>query len=456
MEYLRAMRAWAWVIVGIGVIGGALWVVRPPPEPRPNVVLVIGCTLRRDQLTPYGAPDHVTPVLQRLASRGTRFAHAESAAPWTRAAATALLTGHHAISVGMIEPVRFTNPRRLSGAVTTLAERLQAVGYRTVGVTANPNLNRVFGFDQGFDHYYEAQGRFVEDRAPPVPFVKLVDEAFAALDAMPEGGPRYLQIVTLDTHEPRVASRRAVAREVARSDVSPRVATYRATAHRWDRGLGRLVAGLADRGMTGENTVLMVVSDHGEGLLTPPSHGPGHGRFVLPTTIDMPWVVRGQGIAEGHEVTGMASQIDVVPTLLGHLGLPADPGLPGVDHSAALAGAPSTGQDVVFADTWFATANRAAAYTADHLCMRSFVSGPRSPFPDLACFDRRTDPLATTVIADPSDLGARIEAWREARWAAFEAWPHHETIDPPAEVQRQLEALGYVEPSAGGDGGDPR
>jgi NHS family xanthosine MFS transporter len=44
-----------------------------PVAERPNVVMVIGCTVRRDQLTPYGGPAHTTPLLASLAAQGTRF-----------------------------------------------------------------------------------------------------------------------------------------------------------------------------------------------------------------------------------------------------------------------------------------------------------------------------------------------------------------------------------------------
>ena len=61
-----------------------------------NVVLVIGCTARANQTTPYGAPTHVSPFLDALAREGTRFAFAIAQAPWTRPAVTTLLTSRHA------------------------------------------------------------------------------------------------------------------------------------------------------------------------------------------------------------------------------------------------------------------------------------------------------------------------------------------------------------------------
>ena len=51
----------------------------------PNLVLVIGCTVRRDQTSVHGGTA-ATPFLQQLASEGGRFEDLVTAAPWTRAA----------------------------------------------------------------------------------------------------------------------------------------------------------------------------------------------------------------------------------------------------------------------------------------------------------------------------------------------------------------------------------
>ena len=40
--------------------------VDPIPD-GPNVVLIIGCTVRKDQITPYGGPEGLTPFLDGMA-----------------------------------------------------------------------------------------------------------------------------------------------------------------------------------------------------------------------------------------------------------------------------------------------------------------------------------------------------------------------------------------------------
>ena len=60
----------------------------PLPSTLPNVVVMLGCTVRKDQMSPYGADSFITPRLDALAKSGTLFDDVIAAAPWTRAAST--------------------------------------------------------------------------------------------------------------------------------------------------------------------------------------------------------------------------------------------------------------------------------------------------------------------------------------------------------------------------------
>lgn len=466
MNVRRAAAALALVVaLGLAVSG-----LRPrAPEPsagaRPNVVLVVACTLRRDQLTPYGAPGHVSPFLDELARSGARFADAVDAAPWTRAASAALLTGRHAIEVGMIEPGDATDHHRLSADATTLAELLRDAGYETLGVTANPNLNAVFGFGQGYDRYHEVQSLWREQRGAdhvPKPSVDdVVAAALALVDARARPqAPLYLRLVTLDTHEPIPNDPLASAR-FEEEGLPPRVARYRWQVNVLDAGLRRLWDALALRGYTADNTVFVVVNDHGEGLQWPPNHGRGHGNFVLPSAVEMPWIVAGPGVPPGHVVEGVASQVDVLPTLLGLVGVPGGDAGEGRDWSEAVRGRTDrTDREHAFVDTWFQRANRAAVYTDAAFCMHDFSDvaeqeGRQRLHPKTACYDRRRDPLAQRPLpeTDPALLDA-LFAWRARAWAAYEAWPDKQRITKEDPVVGQLEALGYAEGEEGAPGGE--
>ena len=66
-----------------------------------------------------------------------------------------------------------------------------------------------------------------------------------------------------------------------------------------DELVGRLVTALRDAQRL-ENTVVVVTSDHGEGL---GEHGEDvHGYFVYESTLRVPLVLRGPGVAPGTRI----------------------------------------------------------------------------------------------------------------------------------------------------------
>ena len=422
--------------------------VRPAVD-TPHVVVLIGCTLRRDQLTPHGGPAEASPFLSALSEDGVRFDDAIAAAPWTRVANTALLTGRHALRVGMVEPGPGRNDRILSDELHTLAERFQEAGYLTLGGSANPNLRADFGFAQGFDAY---QFGFDDSWATKLSGQDLGDAALGELDSRREAGdsrPLFLQLLFLDPHAPRDLHG-APARPFRAPDVPARISQYDAHVRVFDDAVARLDAGLRARGLTPENTIFLVTADHGEGMSYPEHHGWGHGRFFGTSTTLIPWIVRGPGVAQGHRVLGPVSQVDVLPTLvrLAGLPLPDAEGLDGRDWSAAVAG--KTGrvdQDRVYTDTWFAETSRAAVWTSDTVCWLDEPTLPadesQPPFQP-GCYDRRRDPLATRPFLVPSLL-EDLRHWRAGR---ADLSPGREAA-VEGNLAAQLEALGYAE-----DGGD--
>jgi arylsulfatase A-like enzyme len=422
---------------------------RPPPPAAgtpaaysgelPNVVLVIGCTVRRDQVTPYGGHPATTPFLSELAEHGVRFTDAISAAPWTRPAATAILTGHPFREVGMYEPATQGSSRKLADAVTTLAEIFDGAGYFTVGATSNPNLNRVFGLAQGFERYHEStelwrtgmkkvEGEIVVDRLLPV-----LDQR------APADAPVFVQLMLLDAHHPRRADRDSFSEFGV--DVPREMTVYRAYLNRFDRAVRRLWVGLNERGFDDSNTLFVVVSDHGEGLHIPSNQGKAHGIFLVPGVLDMVWLTRGRGVASGVTVDGLASQIDVLPTLLGLTGLEA-PDLPGRDWSDHLRQGGRTDRTRAFTETDFNRAEKSAIFSDERACEVRDKDGART----VGCFDRKADPYHVTPLPQP-DVGllGELDTWREEQAAAAEAWPWTEDAFPTREERLMLEQLGYVE-----------
>ena len=424
---------------------------RPAPPPRaPNIVVVVTCTLRRDQLTPYGGPEETSPFLHRLAAEGARFDDTIASSSWTKESATAILTGHPALDVGMTDPTPALGRRRIAPDVDTLAEHLARAGWWAAGVTANPHLNAEFGFAQGMDRYHGT----VETGFQKVHKRYAADVVTTALQFLDERKPDerrrpfYLQLVAIDPHFP-IETEAGELDRFLHDDVPVRLARYRAMVRRVDDALGRLDQGLAERGYGADDTLFVVVADHGEGLDLPAHHRSQHGRVLYRSLVQVGWLVRGPGVGAGVVVDGLSSHLDVLPTVLGLAGLPTTPPADelqaGYDWSRLAASGGTTIRQRAIADTWYEGANRAAIWTTARACQRDFgsVGIERDTF-QTACFDRLRDPDFTEPVADPT-LEAALAQWRTdalVRAAAFTGGG-----DAPREdaVREQLEALGYAQ-----------
>jgi arylsulfatase len=401
---------------------------------------VIGCTVRRDQTSMYGGPADATPFLASVAAEGARFEDLVTAAPWTRAASTAILTGHHPIEVGMAEPGPGRDERVLPDRVTTLAEHLHAAGWATAGLSTNPNLNRIYGFGQGFDVYRELARLWREDGVK-MPGGDAADQAVALLDELPPGVPFYLQVVLVDAHAPFAADPGPFAAE----GVPDEVARYRASLRQLDDAVARLDRALRARGHGPDDTVLAFTNDHGDGLSFPANQGASHGRYLGPAAVAGAVVLRGPGVARGQVVHGLASQVDLAPTLSALVGAPPFPGT-GSDWSAAVRGSSDgTDRTRAFTETWFKDADRAAVYTPDEACQLDFapVDGAAgAPFVD-GCFRRASDPFGESPFAD-DDLLQVLRDWRRERLADAAAFGPVDRVTPDDATDAELEALGYV------------
>lgn len=414
--------------------------VATAPSGSPNVVVAIGCTVRRDQTSVYRPELDTTPYLARMASEGAVFDDAITAAPWTRAAGIALITGNHAMSIAMTEPGPGMNQRRLPEEVRTAAEHFRSHGWATLGGTANPNLSETWNMHQGFDVYLQPQGTWSEGVRGKMPAERLIGRLAQRVEDRADGRPVYVQALFIEAHAPWPQIDPAVV--AADLSVPEDVHRYRNALSGFDRAVERLHAELEGVGLTRENTIFVVVNDHGEGLSWPTHHGFAHGRYLAPSAVGGVWVMAGRGIEPDTRIAGVASQVDVFPTVAELAGIPVDD-----TDGHSLVPALRTGRTdraVAFTDTWFARTNRAALYTSEVACQDDFTPGrPSDPHFPIGCFDRFEDPDHRDPHFDPGWM-AELEIWRGEREIARESFRASEA-ELTDEERSQLKVLGYVE-----------
>ncbi len=322
------------------------------PAPLRNLVLIVVDTLRPDHLHAYGYPRETAPAFTRLAAEGVLW-DGVSPTSWTKPAAASILTGLH--------PLRhqtFTNHDALPEAATTLAERLRARGYATLGITANGWLSRGAGFAQGFTAYYSMLDDLEHGQFSTAE--QLNSELLPRLKSLAQ--PFFLYVHYLDPHAPYdpvrdYRGRRLVGRlaerqggvsipELRMNEVLRRPAElledatdlYDGEIRRSDDGIQDLLRELRSLGLA-EGTLTVVTSDHGEEM---EEHGRmGHGQTLYEEVVRVPLLFHAPGILPPGARLGAASLLDIAPTVLELLSAPVPPAeVDGLSLAARMRAAP--------------------------------------------------------------------------------------------------------------------
>ena len=319
-----------------------------PVSRRPDVVLLLLDAARGDRFPPWEYRRELLPNIRRATEGAHAFRWAFSECPTTTCSIPHLITGVELLAGGELE-----GGLELSDEVTTLAEYLSAAGYRTVGYSATPNNSASRNHHQGFDEFHELWGEGNPDHGP-YNLSRLAAEVIARQSA---DEPLYLQLHYLPPHQPYdpppafdrftdpdyrgpIDPRMSLQpyslgiETLAPADLEQLVGLYDGNLLMADDAVGRVLAALETAGRR-SNTLLVVTSDHGEAFM---EHGrQGHNTTLydemlhVPLLVDLP-----AGAAPvAVDTDRLASLADVVPTILGHLGLPAAPEVDGLDLLAA-------------------------------------------------------------------------------------------------------------------------
>jgi arylsulfatase A-like enzyme len=116
---------------------------------RPNIVLISIDALRADRLGAYGNDPAVSPRIDDLAQRGVVFRQATSQGSSTVPSVASFLTSLYPTEVGIVTGEEWA----VDDMRVTLAEAMQAAGYRTQAYVTNGHLVPSKGYAQGFDGY---------------------------------------------------------------------------------------------------------------------------------------------------------------------------------------------------------------------------------------------------------------------------------------------------------------
>jgi len=312
LEEMRRKYLLLGIAVALALAAAAALRYRRPSVPR-NLVLVSIDTLRADRLGCYGYSKIRTPHMDRFAAEGVLFENAVTVTPLTLPAHCSILTGRTPLRHRVFDNFGY----RLEESENTLAELLGAKGFATGGFVGSFVLDSRWGMAQGFDTYYDRFDAPPEKAATVEANQRPGDKVLApALEwiRQQEKRPFFAFIHFFDPHAPYTPP------EPYRGlyGSSGEQGLYDGEVAFVDSLMGELVSALKAQGIY-EETLLLVVGDHGESL---GEHGEAsHGYFIYDATVRVPLLIRGPQVPAGARVKAQVRTIDIVPTVLDLLGV---------------------------------------------------------------------------------------------------------------------------------------
>jgi len=407
-----------------------------------NVLIVHWHDLGR-YLGAYGHPDVSSPRLDRLAAEGILFTRAHATAPLCSPSRGSLFTGRYPQSNGLLGLAHHGWEYR--SGVRTLPRILSESGWYSAlfGMQHETSYPKRLGYDE-FD-VSNSYCEYVVDRAQ-----EWLQDSAENLG----GQPFLLTAGFFETHRPYPRDRYepADSADVDPPDYLPDTPEVRgdladfygaiATA---DAAVGRLLDTLAETGLEA-STWVVFFTDHGAAFPRAKSTlydaGTGIGMIVRPPT--------NRAIAP-RVYDELFSGVDLVPTLLGLLGLGVPADVEGVSHAGELLAPEPHAEPVrehvytmkTYHDSFDpirAIRTKEYSYIENYaarplldmpldiqespsgLAVSPFVQGPR---PQRELYDLRTDPTETNnlLAGDPgtgagvdaiaTDLAVRLHDWRQ-------------------------------------------
>lgn len=359
-----------------------------------NVLVVVIDTLRADRLGCYGYRDIRTPNIDEIAREGVRFHQVVSSIPLTLPSHCSIFTGTYPL----FHLVRDNGGYYLDDSFTTLAEIFRAEQYKTAAFISAYVLDSKWGLDQGFDYYFD-EFDLTKYKKVSLSTVQRVGgevqkEALEWLEKNREE-KFFAWIHYYDPHSPYTPP--------PPYDMDYQGKPYVGEIAYVDYLIGKLKLFLQEHGLL-ENTLLIITSDHGEGL---GEHEEIlHGNFIYDTTVRVPLIIRfPDKEIEDKVIESQARLIDIMPTILDYLKINIPREVQGVSLMPMIKG--EEGDLAGYSETYYP---RIHYGWSELLSIRKdgykFIDAPR-----LELYDLRADPEELkNLYQEKKDLADKLKA----------------------------------------------
>jgi len=446
--------------LGAAVRVGALLALLPlagcggdPPAAR-SLVLVSLDTLRADRLGVYGYPRDTSPHLDAFAGEAFVFENAQSAG-------NATVGAHHALFQSRPASRAIADKAR----APTLAAILRERGFRTAGFTDGGTMSRAMGFARGFERFDDRNHGLAES----------LPEALAWIDEVADGpAPFYLFLHCFDVHLPYDPPPPYDARfgppyrgpmdgpatlsllrgvrglfgegrdgpvELSDADRERAGALYDGEIAKTDALLAGLLERLDASDLAGD-TLVVVLSDHGEEFW---DHGSVlHSHTLYQELLRVPLLIRVPVWSDsGRRIAQRVSMLDVLPTLLELLGVPAPAGLRGRSLVPLLREAEALPAEGLLSEGYPFGRNQQSLVAGRFKLIRSLPTGR------VELYDLEADPAERNDLArERPALVRRMLAYLERELPPL-ARPSGDPLARPEELDadtlQRLRELGYLD-----------
>jgi arylsulfatase A-like enzyme len=443
----------------------------------PNVLLISIDTLRKDHCSIYDYSRDTTPNLRRLAEQGAKFDLAYSACSSTAPSHASMFTSLYPPAHQVLR-----NGYTLAQEYNTLAEHLSSVGYQTAACVSSFVLHPKFGLAQGFTFYdadfkaanqsitrkyYPGQPDVIDQRAnattqkaidwlknkrnPESPFYMFLHyfdphdpydppEPFRSKFPSQKNEPNYLEKLLSKIQDDKSLYLEKIIRR------------YDGELAFTDHEIGKVFEALKHLGLE-EDTLVVLTSDHGEGL---GQHNlVGHSINIYEEAVRVPLLFRWPNhIPKGLELSSPVEGVDIMPTILDLIGVNQEGlSLHGQSMASALLGGSESDKDRpvhLFREYYTGRYNQGLYEKTFHkgnkFAIRKgkwkYIEGKEENSKEL--FDLSSDPqelenIDTKFPKKASELSAELE-----NWVAKYTKKGLTQKNIPKEDLERLKALGYV------------
>ena len=162
-----------------------------------NVILITIDTLRADVLGLYGSEDNLSPHIDSLKDNMVIFLNPYATGPYTQASFQGILASEYYLE--------YEKEKKLNKEKTLISEPLKSQGIFTAGFHSNAYLSYFFGYNKGWEVFYDSMQEDVTDMYPFVRGGEINTKVKGFLTNFSFSKPLFLWVHYMDVHEPYIA-----------------------------------------------------------------------------------------------------------------------------------------------------------------------------------------------------------------------------------------------------------